>query len=332
MSGSLTNLLELFTSHTHKPAVLKGSISAVQMAEHIVDIVDPRIRVIGRYAQKLAQPLSRTWDYLNDMANMIPGGVTFSNAGFSSSPRMKLIFDSRGVIQQLLDTVIPLIQENANENLPGRVYMLLCMEKHEHNFLGTNLVGDIIERDVIQTKVTFTNRKILSAGYTEEDARLGFKKCALEALLQKAQALIMQTRNVQKLLIERKKQLHQQLHPAHGSPFLEHSSIFTRNDFMIDMPPELQEIERQLTEVRIKSESPDHHLLQIIEVLNHPEQYLKMETRSIVLNNLGVKSPDDALKKGFNIDYAEVEIEQSLKRIAMIVNCPAEEVFSHKML
>jgi hypothetical protein len=331
MSSSLNNLLELFTSHTHKPGVLKGSADIGKMVEHAVEVVDPRIRVISRYAQKLTQPLSRTWDYLNDMANRIPGGITFSKAAFSSNHRMKLIFDSRGVIQQLLDTAIPLLQENTMENVPGRVYLLLCMEKHEHNFLGTNLVGDIIEREVIQTKVTFSNRKFLSAGYTAEDARFGFKKCALEALLQKAQALIMQTRNEQKRLIERKNQLRRQLHSAHGSQFRDHSSIFTRNDFVIDMPPELLEIERQLTDIRIKSESPDHHLLQTIEVLNHPEQYLKMEPRSIVLNNLGVKLPAEAMEKGFNIDYAEVEIEQSLKRIAIIVNCPAEEVFSNKM-
>ncbi|WP_455209296.1 hypothetical protein [Kaarinaea lacus] len=331
IANSLTNLLELFTSHTHKPSALRGADDVEQMLEHVVDVVDPRIRVIGRYAQKLTQPLSHTWDYLNDLANDIPGGMTFSRAAFSSDPRMKLLFESQGVLSQLLDTVIPLIQDHGDtaDSTHKDVYMLLCMEKKEHSFLGAELAGDIIKRDVMQTKVTFTNRKFLSAGFGEEDAKLGFKHCALEGLLHQAHGLILQSRTEQKQLIERKKQLYQQLHTAHDSQRRQQSILFSRNDHLINAHPELQELERQLTEIRIKSESPDHHLSQVIDVLNHPEQYLKLERQSILLSNLGIKLTGDALEHGVNIEYAEVEIEQSLKRATSIVSCSAEEIFSH---
>ena len=286
ISNSLTNLLELFTSHSHKPSVIKSSADITQMVEHVVDVVDPKIRVIGRYAQKLSQPLSHTWDYLNDIANLIPGDVSLSKATFANDPRMKLIFDSQGVIKTLLDTVSSLIQHPVNDNNKSStvVYMLLCMEKTERNFLGSELAGNIIKRDVLQTKVTFTNRKFLSAGYAEDDAKLGFMKCALEGLLHKAHSLVIESRNEQKQLIERKRQIRQQLNTSHAHVPKEHSNIFTRNDYLLDAPPELQDIERQLAELRIKSESPDHHLGQIIEVLNRPEQYIKMEKQTLLLN------------------------------------------------
>ena len=331
ISNSLTNLIELFTSHTHKPSALKGTADVTQMVEHVVDVVDPRIRVIGRYAQKLTHPLSHTWDYLAEIANVIPGGVTLSRANFSSDPRMKLIFDSHDELKQLLDTVNPLIHHHANEKnqTSTDLYMLLCMEKRERNFLGTELAGDIIKRDVMQTSVTFSNRKFLSAGYNEDDAKLGFKKCALEGLLHKAHGLIMQSHNDHKQLIARKKQLHQQFRTEHDSQHNKNRSIFSRNSHLVDAHPELLDIERQLTKIRIKSESPEHHLSQIIEVLSHPEQYLKMETQLMTLNNLGIKLPADARENGFNIEYAEVEIEQSLKRAIMVAKCSAEEIFSH---
>ena len=302
-----------------------------QMVEHVVDVIDPKIRVIGRYAQKLNQPVSQTWDYLNDMANIIPGGVVLNRAQFSSDPRQKLIFDSQGVIQQLLDSLPQLMHEKVSDHSTRRVYMLLCMDKSEHNFLGTELAGDIIKRDVMQTKVSFVNRKILSAGYTVDDAKLGFKNCALEGLLHKAHSIVLDSRNEQKQLIERKRQLHQELHTLHDAKYRPHSSIFSRNDHLIDASPELLDIERQLAELRIKSESPDQHLSQTIEVLTHPEQYLKMEKHSMHVNNLGIKLSSDNAENRFTIDYAEIEIEQSFKRTTMIVDCAAEEIFSQNI-
>ncbi|WP_455202206.1 hypothetical protein [Kaarinaea lacus] len=315
ISNSLVNLLELFTSHTHKPGALKGSADITQMVEHVVDVVDPRIRVIGRYAQKLSQPLAHTWDYLTEIANLIPGGVTINKANFSSDPRMKLIFENQSEIQRLLNTVNPLVDHHAiqNNQSSANIFMLLCMEKREHNFLGTELEGDILKRDVMQTSVTFSNRKFLSAGHNEEDAKLGFKNCALDGLLNKAHSLISESRNEQKQLIARKKLLHKQ----HNQLVGEH--------------PELRDIERQLAEIRIKLESPDHHLSQILEVLHNPEHYIKMETQSMTLNNLGIKLANDRAEKGFKINYAEVEIEQSLKRTIMIVNCSAREVSSYNV-
>ena len=125
--------------------------------------------------------------------------------------------------------------------------------------------------------------------------------------------------------------MHQQLHANHASPPRERSSIFTRNDYILDATPELEEIERQLSEIRFKSESPEHHLTQAIEVLSHPEQYLKVSKHSMTLNNLGIKQSSETAEKAFNIRFAELEIDQSLKRVTMIVNCSAKEIFAHKM-
>jgi len=331
LANTLNNFLDLFNAHTHKPRALKGPKDLPQLIEHIVDITDPRIRVISRYAQKLNQPLSHTWDYLNSMADMIPGGIVLDRGHFTSDPRLKLIFDSQGIIQQLLDDLPLLINEKLTSNKSDPIRMLLCMEKQEHNFLGSELVGDIIKRDVLQTKVSFLNRKILSAGINEDDVRLGFKNCALEGLLHKAHNLVLQSRNELRRLIERKKQLHQQLHTAPEFRYRPSSSIFSRNEHLVSAHPELQDIERQLAEIRIKSESPDEHLLRTIEVLNHPEQYLQMEKHSMRLNNLGVKLAGNSSENGFTIDYAEVEIENSFKRIAMIVDCAAEDVFPQRV-
>lgn len=330
ISDSLVNLRELFTFHAHRPSVIKGDVDINQMVEHVVDVVDPRIRVIGRYNQKLTGPLEHTWQYLSEIANMIPDGVTIDRQKYSSDTRMKLVFESQGYLQTLLESVPPLLKDKTG-NSAKRVYMLLCMEKKEQSFLGSELVGEIIKRDVLQTRMSFANRKFLSAGYSKEDAILGFKTCSLEGLLQKAHDLILESRSEHRELIERKRKLHQKLQTTNVSRFKDHSTFFTRNDYLSDASPDLLDIERQLTEIRIKSESPDHHLSQTIELLKHPELHLRLENQSAVLNSAGTKLPANLSQKGINIEYAEIVIEQKLKRIVMIVDCAAEEIFPEKV-
>lgn len=326
ISNSLINLLELFTSHAHKPSVLKGNVDINQMVEHVVDVVDPRIRVIGRYSPKLTGPLTHTWEYLSELANLIPDGVILNRADYSNDTRMKLIFESQGYIQNLLNSVPPLLQKVTN-NTSDRIYMLLCMEKKERSFLGAELAGEIIKRDVLQTKMSFSNRKILSAGFSKEDAKLGFKNCALEGLLQKAHDLVLASRSEHKQLIERKRQLHQQAHTIKDAKYKDHSSLFTRNDHLLGASPELQEIERQLTDIRVKSESPDHHLAQAIEVLSHPEQYIRIKNYSTLLNSSGIVLPANTDQKAIKIEFAELEVDNELKRVTMIISCFVDEVF-----
>ena len=160
---------------------------------------------------------------------------------------------------------------------------------------------------------------------------MGFKNCALEGLLQKAHDLVLASRSEHKHLIERKRQLHQELHAINDSKYKDHSSLFTRNDHLLTAPPELLEIERQLTEIRIKSESPDHHLMQTIEVLSHPEQYIKIQNHSALLSSSGIVLPANTDQKGTAIEFAELEVENELKRVTMIINCSVDEVFPTKV-
>jgi hypothetical protein len=329
--NTLSNFLDLFNAHTHKPSALKGPKDMPQLIEHIVDVTDPKIRVISRYTQKLDQPLSHTWNYLNSMADMIPGGVTLNRVQFASNPILKLIFNSQSTVDQLLADVVNLADDNEDSNQSEHMYLLLCMEKHEHNFLGSELAGDIIKRDVLQTKVSFQNHKILSAGFNEEDAKLGFKHCALEGLLHKAHELLLQSSDELKPLVERKKQLHQQLRTTHGNGQQANGGSFTRNKALAGAHPELQDIERQIREFRIKSESPDEHLFKVIDVLKHPDRYLRMEKHSMRLNKMGIKLPGGHTEKEFTINYTEMEIVSSIKRIALIAECPTQDVFPQRV-
>ena len=320
LQNSLTNLLELFTSQSNRHATNTGDFDIAQMTEHVVDIVDPKIRVIGRYIQKLNTPITNTWNYINDIASSIPGGIEFSKPAYINDPRTRLVVGSQDEMNRLVDNAIALLDKKPDQfaKLAGQMYMLLCMELKKHSFLGAELSGEIIKREVQQTSVKFINRKVLSSGLTEKAARTGFKNCAIEGLLHKIQHDILQHNQDYKSLIQQKTSLRRKLQN-------------TGQGNISDMNPEMREIEKQLADTRFKSASPDQHLASTIDVLNHPEQYLDVNRKSIALNKLGIKQEGKAQEGSIIIDYAEIEVEQSLKRIAMIVNTAADHASSHSI-
>lgn len=326
---SLTDLIGLFTAHAHKPAVMSQDLDVSQLVNHVVEAVDPKMRVMAKYAQKLTGPVSHTWEYLDHVANNIPAGLVLDKSDFRIDPRLRLLFESELSMQQLFNSAMPLISTNDNttQQKRDRAYMLLCMEKREHGFLGADLAGDIIRREVKQISVTFSNHKILSAGYDEESAKRGFKSCAFEGILQKIRSIIQLPYQEYKNLIERKIQLHHQLNVSHDSSPVALDGFINHNDYSTSSHPELVEIEKQLAATRMKIESPEQHLTTVVDVLNHPEQYLKVDKQTMILSNMGIKLDQIAADGGVVIEFAEVEIEQSLKRIAMIVSSNSDEIY-----
>jgi hypothetical protein len=330
---SLTNLVEFFTDRTHKQSALKGDIDVDQMTEHAVSAIDPKIRVINRYGHKLQAPIAYTWDYLNRIADLIPVDMAIGKSAYANDARVRILFESQETMQALLRSVKPLMElsDIKRDTRPSHIYMLLCMEMKEHQFLGADLTGEIIRREVQKTSVDFSQQKVLSAGYDAAKAKLGFKKCAFDGLIHKVHSIILQSNDEYRDLIQQKMTLRHKTPARKNSSDLHNSFIDAfvgqRDYDGVGRSPELKEIERKLMEVRTKSASPGQHLLQAIEVFNHPEQYLKIDKRTIMVNRFGIKLRAGSTDSGVNLDYADVEIEDELKRIAIIASCPSEEIF-----
>ena len=89
---------------------------------------------------------------------------------------------------------------------------------------------------------------------------------------------------------------------------------------------ELHNVERDLITARMETESPNRHLQVIIDVLNEPQKYVSIERNALNVDSLGIKLSTDAHEHGHQIEYAEMEIEQSLKRVAMVASFPRRDL------
>lgn len=288
--------------------------------EVLVDLVNPKIRVVGRYNKMLRTPLDNTWQYLDTIVEHIPGGLTVSRQAFAIDPRVRVLFEDANAMNDIFSTSPVISKYLAANTGVENLYVMLCMEKQERAFLGTQLEGDMIKREVMQTAVTFSSHQLLSPAENEALAKEGIKCCAFEGLLKKVQEEIMYSHFEIKKLEERKHDLMRELRARKtelGSAAVD-NTVTTPS--MEKIKQELTTTENNLINAKTQSESPQQHLQYIVETLNEPELYLSVKPMSITVNNLGIKVTGQDKTQGHVIDVAELNIDESFKRTAMVVN------------
>ncbi|WP_455205894.1 hypothetical protein [Kaarinaea lacus] len=311
-----------------------GNSQWAEAVELVVGATDPKIRVLSRYNKKLRSSVELTWEYLNAIVERIPGGLQFNRKDFGIDPRIRVFFNSLDDMQKLFEASAEindlftqqsyqhlkeqqLGHEPINHEQTNNAYVLLCMEKKEHTFFGMEMEGEILKREVQQVAVTFTNHELLAAAQTEQEAKNGLKCCALGGLLKKVRERMLQAHMVLRRLNEQKRDLSSELRGLYAEADKNNPLVMKNVE---DIKRAMQEIELQILAVRTESESPNQHLEDIKEILGNPERYLKVNRASLLVNNMGIKLSDSSSQHGYRIDFAEVDIEQSLNRSAVVVN------------
>lgn len=306
-----------------------GDLNA--LVEQVVETVDPRIRVITHYHKKLVKPTLIAWQYLTNLVQQIPDSLDVSHQTLVHDPRVKLIFSNTEVMAKIFGEsaeLINFLSVDNNQSLKY-VYMLLCMKKGEHSILGTELHGEILEREVIKTVVSFSNHQLLSPSATKVQALDGFKHCAFESFLHIAVANTLELNYEYRQLIERKSVLQKK----YGTSMTDAGAINSGIAFFANSPivknQEIIDIERQITQIKYDIASPEQHLEQVCDVLSHPEKNIKLRRCSLLLDKVGEKISDATSTQGIAINFAEVEVERMLNRMALMIRSPTKELMDY---
>ena len=325
----LNCLLESIRDKTHHKSIFWRYSEIAEVVELVVDAVDPKIRVVSRYNKQLRGPVETTWHYLDGLIGLIPGDMRISKRRFGIDPRVRVMFDDLQGMLKLFNESPALTEFFQSHQQAEDSYVFLSMEKKEHNFLGMELNGDMIRRDVLRTAVTFSNHHILTPAATEQSAREGIKCCAFEGLLKKAQQIIFQSHAKRKKLEEAKQRITREIRHLKSELGGEAGGSLNASASLERLNHELHNVERDLIAARMETESPNRHLQVIIDVLNEPQRYVSIKRNALNVNSMGVKLSTEPSDHGHLIEYAEMEIEQSLKRVAMVASFPKRDLFAY---
>jgi hypothetical protein len=289
-----------------------------QAVEHIVDETYSRLRLLPGYARRLKGPVTETFRYIDALVEGVPGGIECCRSAFSEDPRVNAFFVDPGHLQEVF-SCNPQVRDllDANPEV-GECWALLCMRMDERRQLGISLVGDSVQRDVMQTAVSFTDHQVIAPGSTEDEARRSLKCCIFNGLLSyiRKQADDAKTRAM-KLEVRRKSLCTRvkQVVPEQDPELLE------------ELQKKIEDLELELAQETPRLASLEDYLDFVVAVLENPMQYLNGRPSAIRLSRLGIKQEGDSGDApGDEIPLYTIQVAWRAPRVGVLVRFPRAEL------
>ena len=332
----LLNFLGLSSEKAANPALSRTagrpSRALIQEAiENVVEGTEPGIRLVSGYGKKLQHGVAASLAYLDELVETIPGLVETSSKTFAKDPQVNAYFASSSELRSIFSQSPELraFFNDVENNQCQEAYALLCMDESERTVLGTELSGDMIRREVMQTAVNFSEHKILSPATSEASVRQGLKKCIFDALITRALQSIAALKVQKSELKDQRRilnaRLRARLSQGNGLSTLLAAAHVDQTGLKV-IEEQLAETEQTLKQMPASSNAPLAYLNEVNNILAHPEAFIKLKMVSLKLTKMCIKATEETSQACNSIRFAELDIANVLRRVVVIVRFPRDEM------
>src|SRR5512134_2658136 len=157
-----------------------------EVIELIVETIDPRLRLVPGYQDKLGASVRRTVAYLRSLVPDPPPPIELSKNAWAADPRVNAFFAAAADVPLVMGRSKELrayFDDPANAGTREAV-ALLAMEMREQNVLGVAMEGGLLKHDVAQTTVNFADHRIVMPAPSQADMRFELGRRILRGLTQ----------------------------------------------------------------------------------------------------------------------------------------------------
>ncbi|MFI0374865.1 MAG: hypothetical protein ACH253_01720 [Candidatus Thiodiazotropha sp.] len=319
-------LRKLFRSKQH----YESKYSSQELDSHIdlaVNNFDSRIKLVSAYRKKLLPAVDTALGHIDRLITQIPGPIEISTKAFASDPRVYSYFGSSEQMEHLFSHSR---EFRAFANEPGSFtlshgYALMLMSRHEKTVLGHTMKGDMVQSDIMQSVINFSDHKLVNPAESEALVRLDLRERAFQHLV--AEAVLKIARQTEKKADLERERVHLQmslrsLQAEHGAlDFVSEESKLTQEK-LSRLTRQLADTEQKLAKSSRGLENINDYLELLIDVISQPADYCGLTNKSDCLERHNVKV---AAESGSEVPYAEIRIGE-LKRCGVIVKYPLNEV------
>ncbi len=301
------------------------------VVDMVVETVDPRLRLVPRYQEKLAAGVRRTVAYLRSLVPEPPPPIELSQKAWAADPRVNAFFAAA--------TDVPVIMGRSKElrayfDDPARAgareaIAMLAMEMREQNVLGVAMEGGMLKHDVAQTTVSFSDHRIVMPAETLADARFELGKRILRGLTQVALKRIEAIQARKQDLEQTRGRLATKLRSLRGRPAALESLAEDPDAHQGEVEAlerQLEQAKTELTEAKAGLATLDGYLDQVNEVLTQPEQHVKLEMVRLRVNRMGIKIAEDSAEPASELTLARVSVGPDITRVVAAVRCAREDM------
>lgn len=272
-----------------------------------VTLTNPRLKLVRGYQERLAPAVDVSVRYLREIVLSLPPSIKVSAAGWSADPLLRALFVAASDIPAALGRSANLRTLFDKYPALDEAHLILVMRFSEQRVLGMSLHGGIVQRDVTQTVVGFSDHQARICGHqdAEVDRLLGSQ--GYEYLVAQALSEIGEERSERRgleetrSLIRARLRLLQQQGPGLGSVFGSAPAVL---DERARLEAELLGNERQLEAIGSPQSTLEAELETLCDVLAHPQRYLGVEQRSLRLDAMNVVLNRDSRDAGSDIVVA----------------------------
>ncbi len=299
------------------------------LIEAVVDAVDPRLRLVSKYREKLAPGVRRTIGHLRALGREVPQAVELSRPAWSANPLVSAWFATPDDVPALLGRSHELHAFfDANPGAPVAV-ALLGMQMQEKTVLGAAHVGEAVQQEVAQKTVGFSGHRVIAPA---ADA-LACRREVGTRILRRLAALALQriVGREQRLseLEERKAILATRLRLL----TLRRGGLETIAGDAGDESAEIESIERALKatvddyiETKTNLATLDGTIGIINGILGAPEAHLALATVRRRMNRMGIIVPAAAKEAATDLELHELSIGDGLRAVIALVRVARAEM------
>lgn len=294
--------------------------------DSVVNASDPRIRLVGDYAEKLLDPVEAASRYCQNALRQVPPALVLDSRAWANDPRVNAFFATVDDLRTVLGNAAA-VQDFFKQTGRAECFAWMEMIKRETATFGTILDGTMLVREAQQIVVNFSEHRLYFPAASEADLRQELKQQMLKFLASQARQRLVELQTRRDLLEEQRRQLRAQLDALHGNgsslqPLPSNADPAERH--LAALHQRLSQTELDLADARKPLNTLDDYLEQVRLVLGAPEKYLQIQRLAMRLSRLGIKLDVDSPEPGAAIDLIELRFPEQ-QRIGALVRIAREE-------
>jgi hypothetical protein len=276
----------LFGSNSKETANL---LSAIELA---VSKVEPLLKQTRKYPDAYRKPIQTALEYSRALAHSLPGPITINLDSYGNDAYIHAIFPSIAAIAEAFRSsraMQDFLRENPASN---NAYALMGMRRSEKTTMGMELSGDVIQRDVPQRVVYFSDHTIADPALTEANARERVALSFFNNLVNKIAIRVSLRKQEMQSQLQKMDMLRARLRAA-------------SSEALPALQNELSSMLGNLQSTSIKLDL-DNYLDDFKSVLLKPEQYLHLNQTTHILDSMGVRRESTEFSQGEQIIFTDL--------------------------
>lgn len=276
-----------------------------------IALTNPRLSVLPSCHARLAPAVDTTIRYLRALVDGLPAAKAVASTGWSSDRALRAFFVSPSDIPNALGRSDNLRTLFDKYPLLDEACVMLGMALNERRGFGIALQGEIVRRDVVQTRVAFSDHRAHICAQDESELRRLVGVQAFEYLLAQALSEIGEDRverqelEGNRALIRARLRLLRRQGPGLGSMF---GAAPGDASEQAELQDKLLENERQLEVIGDSQAALEMELACLKEVLQQPGRYLRVQQKRLRLNTMNVLLEEESADHAADVDFSLAEL------------------------